>query len=532
MDGGEHTEIIIAGLLLAVAALVTLARVLNVPYPIFLVLGGLALGAIPGMPDIQLDPELVLLIFLPPLLYGAAFFASLRDLRRNVGPISALSVGLVLVTCVAVAVVVHAVVPGMSWAAAFVLGAIVSPTDPVAATAIASRLGLPRRVVVVVEGESLINDATAITAYRVAVVAVTAGTFSVTDAGSRFLLAAAGGVVIGLVVGWVVAVVRRRLDDVPVEITISLFTGFAAYLPAEALGVSGVLAAVTAGIYLGWLAPRIASPEMRMQGRAVWEFVVFLLNGVLFVLIGLQLPSVLDAVAGIDPLTLAGYALATIAAVVGTRFLWLFTTPYLLRVLDRRPNQAERRVGAAPRIVLSWAGMRGAVSLAAALALPLETDAGGPFPERDLVIFLAYCVVLFTVVVQGLTLPALIHRLGVVDDGAEEQAEEHAARIAASEAALIALDDLAEAEWTRDGSVERMRRLYEFRRRRFATLRGDLDDEDGIVDQSLAYQRLLHAVIEAQRVAIVQMRNDGSISAEVMRRVERDLDLEETRLED
>jgi CPA1 family monovalent cation:H+ antiporter len=326
--------------------------------------------------------------------------------------------------------------------------------------------------------------------------------------------------------------VRRRLDDVPVEITISLFTGFAAYLPAEALGVSGVLAAVTAGIYLGWLAPRIASPEMRMQGRAVWEFVVFLLNGVLFVLIGLQLPSVLDAVAGIDPLTLAGYALATIAAVVGTRFLWLFTTPYLLRVLDRRPNQAERRVGAAPRIVLSWAGMRGAVSLAAALALPLETDAGGPFPERDLVIFLAYCVVLFTVVVQGLTLPALIHRLGVVDDGAEEQAEEHAARIAASEAALIALDDLAEAEWTRDGSVERMRRLYEFRRRRFATLRGDLDDEDGIVDQSLAYQRLLHAVIEAQRVAIVQMRNDGSISAEVMRRVERDLDLEETRLED
>jgi CPA1 family monovalent cation:H+ antiporter len=316
-----------------------------------------------------------------------------------------------------------------------------------------------------------------------------------------------------------------------VEITMSLFTGFAAYLPAEALGVSGVLAAVTAGVYLGWLAPQISTAQMRMEGRAAWDFIVFLLNGVLFVLIGLQLPSILDSVAGIDTLTLAGYALATIAAVVGTRFLWLFTTPYLLRMLDRRPSQVARRMGAAPRIVVGWSGMRGAVSLAAALSLPLETNAGAPLPERDLVIFLAYCVVLFTMVVQGLTLPALIHRLGVVDDGAEEQAEEHAARIAASKAALTALDDVAEEEWTRDDSVARLRRLYEFRRRRFATLRGDLDDEQGIVDQSLAYQRLLRHVIEAQRAAIVQLRNEGSISADVMRRVERDLDLEESRLD-
>jgi monovalent cation/hydrogen antiporter len=227
-----HTELILAGLLFAIAALVTAARVLNVPYPIFLVIGGLAIGVVPGMPHVELEPELVLLIFLPPLLYSAAFFASLRDLRANVAPISLLSVGLVLVTCVAVAVCVHAVVPDMSWAAAFVLGAIVSPTDPVAATAIAGRLGVPRRVVVVVEGESLINDATAIAAYRVAVVAVTAGTFSVWDAGGKLVLGALGGVAIGLAVGWVVAHVRERLDDPPVEITISLFTGYAAYLPA------------------------------------------------------------------------------------------------------------------------------------------------------------------------------------------------------------------------------------------------------------------------------------------------------------
>jgi len=345
------------------------------------------------------------------------------------------------------------------------------------------------------------------------------------------VVAVVGGIAIGLAVGAVVAEVRRRLDDIPVEITISLATGYAAYLPAEALGVSGVLAAVTAGIYMGWLAPELATPQMRMQGRAVWEFIVFVLNAVLFVLIGIQLPNIMDGVSQIDAATLAGYALATVAVVIGARFLWVFTIPYLLRAIDRRPSQVARRIGPAPRIVFAWAGMRGAVSLAAALSLPLETDAGAPFPERDLVIFLAYCVVLFTVVVQGLTLPALIRRLGVVDDGADEEAEEQAARIAAAEAALGALDGLAEEEWTRTDTVERLRRLYAFRRRRFATLRGDLEDEDGIVDQSLAYQRLMHDVIEAQRAAIVQMRNEGTISFDVMRRVERDLDLEESRLE-
>jgi CPA1 family monovalent cation:H+ antiporter len=382
-----------------------------------------------------------------------------------------------------------------------------------------------------IEGESLVNDASALIAYRVAVAAAIGGSFSLFDASFDFVLAVVGGVGVGLVVGAAITEVRRRLDDVPVEITISLATGFAAYLPAEALHVSGVLAAVTAGIYLGWMAPQVSTAQMRMQGLAVWEFIVFLLNAMLFVLIGLQLPSILDAVGGTDEATLAGYALATIAAVIGTRFVWLFTTPYIIRALDRRPSQVARRVGAAPRIVMGWAGMRGAVSLAAALALPLETDAGAPFPERDLVIFLAYCVVLFTVVVQGLTLPVLIRWLDVVDDGAEEQAEEHAARIAAAEAALVALDGLAEEEWTREDTVERLRGMYGFRRRRFSTLSGDREDEDGIVDRSLAYQRLMRAVIEAQRAAIVRMRNEGLISADVMRRVERDLDLEETRLE-
>jgi monovalent cation/hydrogen antiporter len=526
----HDTELLILGLCVALPMLSVIARLLDIPYPIVFVVGAIPLGYLPGVPDVELDPDLVLVIFLPPLLYVAAFFADLRAIRADARALSLTSIGLVLVTTCVVAVVGHELMD-LPWAVAFALGAIVSPTDPVAATAIARQLGAPRRLVTLIEGESLVNDASALIAYRVAVAAAIGGSFSLFDASVDFVVAVLGGIAIGMAVGAAVTEVRRRLDDVPLEITISLFTGFVAYLPAEALGVSGVLAAVTAGIYLGWMAPHVSTVQMRMQGFAVWEFIVFLLNAVLFVLIGMQLPNILDGVGDINALTLAGYALVTIAAVVGTRFLWLFTTPYLVRALDRRPGQVERRVGAAPRVVVGWAGMRGAVSLAAALSLPFETDAGAPFPERDLVIFLAYCVVLFTVVVQGLTLPALIRRLGVVEDGRDEEAEEHAARIAAAEAAMEALDGLVEEDWTHDETVERMRRLYSFRRRRFATLRGDLDDEDGIVDQSLAYQRLMHEVIEAQRTAILQMRNEGTISAEVMRRVERDLDLEESRLE-
>jgi monovalent cation/hydrogen antiporter len=528
----HETQLLILGLCVAIPALSVIARLLGVPYPIVLVLGAIPIGFIPGVPDVELDPELVLVIFLPPLLYVAAFFADLRALRADARALSMTAIGLVLLTTCTVAVVGHELI-GLPWAVAFALGAIVSPTDPVAATSIAGQLGVPRRLVNVIEGESLVNDSSALIAYRVAVAAAIGGSFSLFDATVDFVVAVVGGIAIGLVVGAAIAEVRRKLDDVPVEITISLFSGFAAYLPAEELGVSGVLAAVTTGLYLGWLAPQISTAQMRMQGYAVWELVVFLLNAVLFVLIGMQLPNILDAqaVAAIDDWTLLGYALATIAVVIGTRFLWVHTTPYVVRALDRRPSQVERRVGWQARTVMAWSGMRGAVTLAAALALPLETDAGAPLPGRDLVIFLAYSVVLFTLVVQGLTLPALIRRLGVVDDGSEEEAEEHAARIAAAEAALAALDGLAAEEWTRKDTVERMRGLYSYRRRRFATLRGDLEDEDGIVDRSLAYQRLTREVIEAQRAALLQLRNERVISSEVMRRIERDLDLEETRLE-
>src|SRR3954469_992044 len=264
-SSGAHTELVLAGLLFSVAVLVTAARVLAVPYPIFLVLGGLAMGAVPGIPNVELEPDLVLLIFLPPLLYSASFFTGLRELRQNIRPISMLSIGLVLATAGLVALVAHAVIDGMSWPAAFVLGAIVSPTDPVAATAIAGRLGVPRRVVTIVEGEALINDATALVAYKVALDAVTAGTFSAADAGWSFVSGAVGGIAIGVAVGAVVSFIRRRLDDPPVEITISLLTGDVAFLPAPELGVSGVGSAVSVGLCMGVQTPNVTNAIVRMQ---------------------------------------------------------------------------------------------------------------------------------------------------------------------------------------------------------------------------------------------------------------------------
>jgi monovalent cation/hydrogen antiporter len=526
----DNTGELLLGLMVAVAALSVVARWLDKPYPILLVIGGLVLGFFPGLPDVHLDPDMVLLVFLPPLLYGAAIFTSLRELIGSWRPIALLSIGLVILTTCAVAVVAHALIPAMPWAAAFVLGAVVAPTDALAATSIARRLGVPRRLVSVIEGESLMNDGTALTAYSVAVAAVVSGSFSAASAGLDFVVDVSGGVLIGLAVGWIAAAARDRLDDPPVEVTISLATGYAAYLPAEALGLSGILAAVTSGIYLAWKAPVIASPETRTRAYAVWEILTFLLNAFLFILIGLQLPVVLDGLQSRGASELVGYAAAVIAAVVGVRVLWGFTVVYLVRALDPRLRDGRLpRSSWQGRMVIAWAGMRGAVSLAAALALPLTTDSGAAFPTRDLIIFLAFAVILFTLVVQGLTLPALIRKLGIEEDDAEER-EEFAARIAAAEAALARLEELETEEWTRDDTVERMKGLYSYRRRRFAA-RVDGDDADGIEERAAAYQRLLREILNAQRDELLRLRNHREISDDVMRRVQRDLDLEDQRLE-
>ena len=537
-------------LLAAVAALATLANRIDIPYPILLVLGGLVLGfvpeLVPAFPRVELEPDVVFLLFLPPLLYVSALFTSWRDFRANLRPISLLAVGLVLTTTCIVAAVAHWAV-GLPWASAFVLGAIVSPTDAIAATSIAQRLGVPRRIVTVLEGESLVNDATGIVAYRIAVAAVVFGTFSLWQAGLQFVIGAIGGIAVGLAVGWLVIWARRHVaDDPDIQNTVSLLTPFAAYLLAEEpshwaweqlhlsgeFAFSGVLAVVTTGLYLGRRAPEYISPETRLQGYAFWELVTFLLNGMIFALIGLQLSGIMERLSEGTEYTateLVFYGVLISLAVILARFLWVFPATYVPRWFSRTLRERDPSPPVRQVTVIAWTGMRGVISLAAALALPLTIGGEAPFPGRDLILFLTFCVILATLVVQGLSLPALIRTLGLEDDGSQER-EEIKGRIEVANAALTRIDELAEEDWVREDTAERVRGLFDYRRSRYVA-RFDGADDDGLEERSAAYQRLLRELLRAQRTTLIRLRNEGWIGDEVMHRIERDLDLEESRLE-
>jgi monovalent cation/hydrogen antiporter len=530
-------------LLVAVAALATLANRIGVPYPILLVLGGLTLGFVPGLPRIELEPDVVFLLFLPPLLYVSALFTSWRDFRANLRPISLLAIGLVLMTTCAVAAVAHWAIE-LPWAAAFALGAIVSPTDAIAATAIAQRLGVPRRIVTILEGESLVNDATGIVAYRIAVAAVVSGTFSLWEAGLQFVVGATGGVAVGLAVGWAVLWARRHVSKDPsVQNTISLLTPFAAYLLAEELPpylwhsllalpgelhFSGVLSVVAAGLYLGRRGPYFISPETRLQGYAFWELVTFLLNGLIFGLIGLQLGGIVGGLSEYSVADLVLYAGLISLTVILVRVVWVFPATYVPRWASRALRERDPSPPWQAVSVVSWTGMRGVISLAAALALPLTTETGAPFPGRDLILFLTFCVILATLVVQGLSLPALIRALRLEDDGTRER-EEITGRIEVAGAALTRIEELATEDWVREETAERLRGLYNYRRSRFSS-RFD-GDEDGLEERSVAYQRLMRDLLRTQRRTLIRLRDEGRIGDEAMHRIERDLDLEESRLE-
>ncbi len=524
-----HPVELVLALLLLVALLTVTARRIGVPYPILMTLGGLALGLVPGLPRVELAPDIVFLLFLPPLLFAAAFFTSPRELAANARPIGLLAVGLVLATTVIVAVAVHTLASGVPWAVAFALGAIVSPPDAVAATAIAQRLGMPRRLVIILEGESLVNDATALVAYRLAVIAAVSGAFSLGNAAVSFVVVSVGGVAIGLVAGWAIVFVLSRLNDPPVEVLLSLLGPFGAWLPAEALGVSGVLSVVTAGIVVGRAAPRILGSDARVLGSGVWQMVVFTLNGLVFILIGLQLPNILDNLAATRTFwELASWAVIVSVTVIVVRLVWVFPATYLPRWLS--PGLRARDPLPPPRsvLVLGWAGMRGVVSLAAALALPLNVNGGAPFPQRDLVIFLTFSVILATLVGQGLTLPWLIRRLGIGDDGSADHEELHA-REAALDAALARLDEL-------DSELPGHRELLDQLRGRYthATAHLEHDHESGEIpldQEEVEHAAIRRAVIDAQRLAVIDMRDRGVISDEALRRVERGLDLEELRAE-
>lgn len=541
---------VVLGLLVPVTVLALLARRLNVPYPILLVLGGLVLGFVPGLPPVRLAPEVVFLVFLPLLIMAAGWYTSVQDLKTNRRPIVLLSVGLVLFSTVAVAAVAQAVIPGLGWGPALVLGAIVSPTDAVAATAIMERLGAPRRLVALLEGESLLNDATGLVAYRYAVLAVVAGTFSFWEVGGRFGLSLVAGVAIGLAVGWTLIQVWRRIEDPLVGITLSFLAPYAAYLLADrVLGVSGVLAVAVTSIYASRRSSEVIPAAVRIQAVGVWDLLIFVLNGLAFILVGLQLRQVLASVGHESVWNLVFTGAAVSLAVVAARFIWVFPSAYLPRFLSRRIRERDPYPGWRNVVVVGWSGMRGVVSLAAALAVPLTVSGGGSFPQRDLIIFLTFCIILVTLVGQGLSLPPLLRLLGVASDGTEVH-EEARARFRAIDAAMKRLDELAEQDWTNETGLSYVRAYYEKRRHKLRTRFGKLDHEhsaaadghgghvhaegaDHLEDHRSRQEnlrRLRQELLDTERATVIQLRNVGVINDTVLRQVERDLDLEELQL--
>jgi Na+/H+ antiporter len=512
----------------AIAALVLIARKIDVPYPIVLVLAGLGLSFVPHLPEVKLNPEIVFYFFLPPLIYPAALFTSWRDFRRNLRPILLLAIGLVLFTTIAIASVAHTLIPALPWAAAFALGAIVSPPDAVAATSVIRRLSVPHRIQTILEGESLVNDATALVALQFAVAALMSGSFSISHAALRFVSVAAGGIAFGLIVGFAMRWVQRHLDDPPVQITISLLTPFAAYLPAERLHVSGVLATAAAGIYLGWHSPLIVRARYRLQAFAFWEMVVFLLNGFVFITIGLQLPGILRALQGESLTSLIKDAFLVSAAVVFVRIGWVFAATYLPRLLSRRLRARDPMPPWQTVAIVAWAGMRGVVSIAAAFALPLVLSDGSAFPGRNYILFLTFCVILTTLVFQGLTLPILIQKLRVKDDGSTDE-EERSARLEANKAALELIKNLsANGDFSPD-TVDRLRAEYDERVQQLELCAESPDDCRGEI-ATPQYQRLQQEALNTERQTIIRLRNQHVINDEALRRIQRDLDLAEARL--
>ena len=516
---------------LAFAVVLTyVARRLRIADPILLLLGGVALSQLPDLPAIALAPDVVFLLFLPPILFGAAYFTPIRDFRANLRPILLLAIGLVLFSTAAVALVAQQLT-GMPLAAAVALGAIVAPPDAVAATAVFRRLGVPRRIVTILEGESLLNDASALIVYRLAVVAA-AGTgaaiFSLgdaavdaVDAGIDFVVVGAGGLAIGAIVGLIVTRTLHRTADPVIEIIVTLLAPASAYLAAEQIHVSGVLATVVAGIITGQRAARVLSPDARVMGFGAWQTLIWLINAFVFMLIGLQLPAILSAVlAEYEPAELLGLGVAVSATVIVTRILWVYPATYLPRFFSPSLRARDPYPPARSVFIISWAGMRGVVSLAAAFALPPD------FPSRDLILFLTFCVIVATLIGQGLSLPWFIRHLGVLAPAGQDGEEVHA-RLAAVESALRRLEELKHDYADHLPLIEQLREQFDHEATHIMPNTGAAPDE--AEQELLDHRAIRNAVLVAQREAVIGLRDAGVINDETLRAIERDLDLEALR---
>jgi Na+/H+ antiporter len=545
MQNLHQLEIIIL-LLAVVLLLTTVAQRLLMPYPILLVIGGLALGLIPGLPVVRLDPDLVFLVFLPPILWAAAYFTSFREFRQNLRPISLLAVGLVLATTAAVATVARVVLPGIGWAEAIVLGAIASPPDAIAATAIFRRLRLPRRIVTILEGESLVNDATALIVYRAAVAAVVTGSFLLGKTLLQFAVAAVAGVLIGLAVGVITKWLLSKMADTFSEIAITLLAPYVAWVLAENLHASGVLACVVGGLYLRRQFSAVVAPVTRLQGRAVWDMLVFILNGTIFILLGLQLGALRQAVAPgqFGRLLIAGLVVSASAVVV--RLIWVPVAAWIPRAIIPTLRARDPMPGWQSLFLIGWSGMRGIVTLAAALALPTSTATGTPFPFRAEIILVSFSVIVVTLVLQGLTLVPLVRMLKVEEDR-ELEYEEMQARGQAAAAGLARLNELAAEKrdgpgegwpeawpkgwpkgWIVPEQVERLKDQYSRRVQRYAN--PYKVEPECTLEAGEEFRQLRHEALGAERKALIALRNDGTISDEVLHRLEHELDVEALRL--
>jgi len=522
---------LLVGLLVVVSLVALVANRLRVPHAVLLVIVGVLLAVVPGLPTVKLAPEFVLLIVLPPLIYSSAVAMSWREFRFNLRPIVLLAVGCVLFTAAAAAAAAHWLL-GFPWAVGFVLGAIISPPDAVAPLSVARRMRLPHRLLVVLEGEGLANDATALILYRFAVAAVSAGVFSASGAAGTFAIIVAGEIAWGLAVGWLMLRLRRWVRDPRIEITLSILTPFLAYWPPEYLGGSGVLATVTAGLYISWNGLRLISAATRLQGIFFWDLFIYLIEGMVFLVTGLQARALTVGIHGHGLRGLVLAALVACAVVILARFIWTYPAIYLPRMLSPALAKRDPAPPWQQAFVLAFTGVRGIVSLAAALAIPLTVASGMPFPQRDLILFLTFSVVLVTLVGQGLLLPVVIRALGLANTGEQEhaalRAQEHLARRQAVEAALARLETLAGERGLPAEVLEPLRARHR-ERLRHTRHRGDGD---------AAHLRLLEAddqvellLIEAEREQINELYRLGDLQDEVRRRIERELDLREARLQ-
>jgi Na+/H+ antiporter len=531
-DPGLHgVQLILLLLLLFVVVFSTLAKRLKTPYPIVLVVAGLLVGFIPGIPKVSLDPDMVFLVVLPPLLYSAAWVTSWREFRQNLTTIASLAIGLVAFTVFGVAAAVSWVFVGIDWRTGFVLGAVVATTDAIAATSIAKRIGLPKHIVDILEGESLLNDATGLLALEFATAMVVYGQNpTVFSAVGRLTYLLAAGVVIGLILARIVEWFEHQIDDGPIEIAISLFVPYATYLAAEALHASGVLAVVSAGLYLGRRSSRFFSPSVRLQAYAVWGALTFILNGLVFVLIGLQLPYVLADIREVPLAKLLLYGVLFGGLLIALRLVWSFPGAYVGYLFRKHVlHQRDPWPGARQVFVIGWTGMRGVIALAAAISLPQTLADGSPFPHRDLVVFLTFAVILITLVVQGLTLPPLIRALGLANKIGPDCEEQEARRLML-EAALAQLRNR-----DRGNDLPDSAELYDDIEKHYTSHLANISHQDGEPHNSARelYDRYLsfsQELLDTERRTAVQLRDEGRINDEVLRQLEHELDLSETRL--